>query len=78
MLDQEGDIHIQEKKDDDDLRQFKSGLDVQRLELVDQYKDQNEKLKSDLELELKVAIRQCEDSNNTHLNELMKNHQVAF
>lgn len=78
MVDQEADIHIQEKKDDDDLRQFKSGLDVQRLELVDQYKDQNEKLKSDLELELKVALRQCEDSNNTHLNELMKNHQVAF
>lgn len=47
-------------------------------QLMQQYKDQVEQLKVDLELRRKVEIHEIEERKNQHINELMLNHQEAF
>jgi len=47
-------------------------------ELRQQYEDQVEQLKVDLELRRKVEIHEIEERKNQHINELLFNHQEAF
>uniref|UniRef100_A0A7S1WX03 Growth arrest-specific protein 8 domain-containing protein n=1 Tax=Alexandrium catenella TaxID=2925 RepID=A0A7S1WX03_ALECA len=46
--------------------------------LQEQYEEQVEQLKVDLELNRKVEIHEIEERKNQHINELMLNHQDAF
>merc|ERR1719355_71286 len=46
--------------------------------LRQQYEDQVEQLKVDLELRRKVEIHEIEERKNQHINELLFNHQEAF
>merc|ERR1719291_1272888 len=45
---------------------------------MDQYDEQVEQLKVDLELRRKVDIHEIEERKNQHINELLFNHQEAF
>merc|ERR1719337_37364 len=47
-------------------------------QLQDQYEEQVEQLKVDLELRRKVEIHEIEERKNQHINELLFNHQEAF
>merc|ERR1712176_556018 len=46
--------------------------------LEQQYEEQVEQLKVDLELRRKVEIHEIEERKNQHINELLFNHQEAF
>merc|ERR1712217_80296 len=47
-------------------------------QLIEQYEEQVDQLKIDLELRRKVEIHEIEERKNQHINELLHNHQNAF
>merc|ERR1712217_272574 len=47
-------------------------------QLIEQYEEQVDQLKIDLELRRKVEIHEIEERKNQHINELLFNHHLAF
>merc|ERR1712066_1159838 len=54
------------------------GFENNHGQLEQQYMNQVEELKVDLELRRKVEIHEIEERKNQHINELLFNHQEAF
>lgn len=60
------------------LEKLRETFDHNHLQLLEQYEQQVEELKVDLELRRKVEIHEIEERKNQHINELLSNHQEAF
>merc|ERR1719159_1867073 len=60
------------------LAELRDTFQHNHKQLMDQYDEQVEELKVDLELRRKVEIHEIEERKNQHINELLFNHQEAF
>merc|ERR1719293_526809 len=60
------------------LRALRENFEANHKQLLEQYEQQVEDLKVDLELRRKVEIHEIEERKNQHINELLFNHQEAF
>merc|ERR1719382_1980530 len=60
------------------LRALRENFEANHKQLLEQYEQQVEDLKVDLELRRKVEIHEIEERKNRHINELLFNHQEAF
>merc|ERR1711959_394974 len=60
------------------LQNLRETFEHNHKQLQEQYEDQVEQLKVDLELRRKVEIHEIEERKNQHINELLFNHQEAF
>jgi hypothetical protein len=83
------DLRDQQLENEDDVRMMRTGFhkSLQKLRetfeqnhklLENQYEEQVQELKIDLELRRKVEIHEIEERKNQHINELLFNHQEAF
>lgn len=88
-LDIKRDLKEQQLENEDDVKMMRQGFakSLQKLRdtfehnhslLMEQYEEQVEQLKVDLELRRKVEIHEIEERKNQHINELLFNHQEAF
>merc|ERR1719396_178950 len=60
------------------LQKLRETFESNHNTLWQQYEQQVEELKIDLELRRKVEIHEIEERKNQHINELLFNHQEAF
>merc|ERR1719336_1591523 len=60
------------------LQKLRDQFENNHRTLQEQYEEQVEQLKVDLELRRKVEIHEIEERKNQHINELLFNHQEAF
>lgn len=61
-----------------DLAKLREIFEQSHRQLYQQYEQQVEDLKVDMELRRKVEIHEIEERKNQHINELLHNHQEAF
>merc|ERR1719428_2166249 len=60
------------------LLKLRENFEANHQQLEQQYEDQVQQLKIDLELRRKVEIHEIEERKNQHINGLLFNHQEAF
>lgn len=60
------------------LRVAKESFAKRLQELTDRYEQDLKILRDELELKLKVDIHEIEERKNQHINDLMRNHDLAF
>merc|ERR1740121_3113243 len=74
----EADVQIMRQGFAKSLAKLRETFEHNHKQLMDQYDEQVEELKVDLELRRKVEIHEIEERKNQHINELLFNHQEAF
>merc|ERR1719382_480300 len=74
----EADVQIMRQGFGKSLAKLRETFEHNHKQLQDQYEEQVEDLKVDLELRRKVEIHEIEERKNQHINELLFNHQEAF
>uniref|UniRef100_A0A7S3S1D6 Growth arrest-specific protein 8 domain-containing protein n=1 Tax=Strombidinopsis acuminata TaxID=141414 RepID=A0A7S3S1D6_9SPIT len=83
------DLREQQLQNEEDVRMMRVGFaknlmklrenfDHNHQTLLQQYEQQVEELKIDMELRRKVEIHEIEERKNQHINDLLRNHQEAF
>jgi len=72
------DIEKREKELKMDIEDLKQKLDLEKKELINTYETKLDKLHDELLLRMKVEIHEIEERKNQHINELMKQHEIAF
>lgn len=78
QLENEDDIKMIRANFAKSLMKLREAFELNHKRLQQQYEEQVEQLKIDLELRRKVEIHETEERKNQHINELMSNHQEAF
>jgi len=71
-------VEEKEKQLKDDISELKAKLDEEKKLLIANYDYKLERLHDELLLRMKVEIHEIEERKNQHINELMKQHEVAF
>merc|ERR1712217_680067 len=74
----EADVQIMRQGFAKSLAKLRETFEHNHKQLQEQYDEQVEQLKVDLELRRKVEIHEIEERKNQHINELLFNHQEAF
>eukprot|EP00928_Gymnodinium_smaydae_P082643 TRINITY_DN65964_c0_g1_i1.p1 TRINITY_DN65964_c0_g1~~TRINITY_DN65964_c0_g1_i1.p1 ORF type:complete len:475 (-),score=170.36 TRINITY_DN65964_c0_g1_i1:33-1457(-) len=78
QLENEDDIKMMRTNFSKGLIKLRETFEQNHAQLEEQYKQQVQELKIDLELRRKVEIHEIEERKNQHINELLLNHQEAF
>eukprot|EP00933_Yihiella_yeosuensis_P027197 TRINITY_DN2109_c0_g2_i1.p1 TRINITY_DN2109_c0_g2~~TRINITY_DN2109_c0_g2_i1.p1 ORF type:complete len:476 (+),score=139.97 TRINITY_DN2109_c0_g2_i1:86-1513(+) len=78
QLENEDDVKMMRQGFAKSLSKLRETFEHNHQMLMDQYEEQVDQLKVDLELRRKVDIHEIEERKNQHINELLSNHQEAF